>query len=98
MYVFDTLISNSTRSPLSMLYGPGDFQLILVDHHNAFGSLGDRPAYLGNTSLSVGEEWQSALLEIDDESLHENLADVLDKDRLAALGKRRNKLLKNSSH
>jgi hypothetical protein len=94
MYVFDALIHNSARTPLSMLYGPDDFQLMLVDHGNSFGKQTDKPAYLGNITLTIGSEWRDALLEIDDEELNEKLGDVLDENRLSALAKRRDALLK----
>jgi hypothetical protein len=95
MYVFDALIHNSARTPLSMLYGPDDFQLMLVDHGNSFGKQKDRPAYLGEINLTIGSEWRTALLEINNEELRENLGDVLDKNRLSALAKRRDALLKD---
>lgn len=96
MYVFDTLIHNTTRSPLSMLYGPEDFQLMLVDHGNSFGLQNGSPAYLKNVEFAVGDEWRAALLAITDEKLRENLEDVLDKGRLAALSMRRDELIKRS--
>ena len=45
----------------------------------------------------IGDEWQTALLEIDDKELRKNLGDVLDKDRLSALGKRRDALIRDSN-
>jgi hypothetical protein len=96
MHVFDALIHNSTRSPLSMLYYPDDWQLLLLDHDQAFGKATGRPAYLENRELVVGEEWQTALRELDDERLRASLGDVLDKRRLAALAKRRDALIRDS--
>jgi len=93
MYVFDSLIHNSARTPLSMLYGPDKFQLMLVDHRNSFGIERNRPAYLRNIDLVIGDEWRNALLGIDDKKLHKNLGDVLDKNRLSALAKRRDALI-----
>jgi len=96
MYVYDTLINNSARTPLSMLYGAEDFQLMLVDHRSAFGTSKGRPAYLENIELTIGREWRTALLEIDDKKLRKDLGDVLDKKRLAALAKRRDALITDS--
>lgn len=96
MHIFDTLINNSARTPLSMLYGAEDFQLMLVDHRNSFSTSNDRPGYLGNTELTIGCEWRRALLEIDDKTLRKELADVLDKKRLTALAKRRDALIADS--
>jgi len=98
MYIYDTLINNSARTPLSMLYGAEDFQLMLVDHGRSFSTSNDRPAYLGNTGLTIGREWRRALLEIDDKKLRKQLEDVLDKKRLAALAGRRDALIADSKH
>lgn len=95
MYVFDTLVHNTARTPLSMLYGPKYFQLMLVDHGNAFGTQKSRPVYLSNIELTIGDQWRTALQGIDDKTLRENLDDVLNKDHLSALGKRRDLLLEN---
>jgi hypothetical protein len=58
---------------------------LLVNHENSFGTNKERPAYLKNIKLTIGDQWRTALLEIDDKTLRINLGDVLDKRRLAAL-------------
>lgn len=98
MYVFDALIGNPARTPSTMLYSPDDWLLMLVDHESSFGAETDRPAYLKEIELAIGEQWRMALLEIDDETLRANLGDVLDKRRLAALSKRRDTMITDSSH
>ena len=98
MYVFDALIHNGARTPLSMLYSPDHWQLMLVNHENSFTTSKDRPAYLDNIELNIGQQWRSALLEIDDEKLHSNLGGVLGKRRLAALAKRRDTLIADSNN
>ena len=97
MYVYDALIHNTARTPLSMLYSPDDWQLVLVDHENSFSTKTDRPTYLKNVELIIGDQWRNALLELNDEKLRKNLGDVLDKRRLAALGKRRDALIEESN-
>jgi len=97
MYVYDALIYNPARTPLSMLYSPDNWQLTLVNHENSFSTKKDRPNYLKNTELTIGAQWRTALLDIDDEKLRTNLGDVLDKRRLAALAKRRDALIKDST-
>ena len=79
-----------------MLYSPDDWQLMLVNHVNSFSTKKDRPTYLKNIELIIGDQWRTALLEIDDEKLRTNLGDVLDRRRLAALAKRRDALIKDS--
>jgi len=96
MYVFDTLIHNSARTPLSMLYNPDNWQLMLVNHENSFSTKKVRPTYLNNIKLTIGDAWRTALNELSDEKLRVNLGDVLDKRRLAALAKRRDALIKVS--
>jgi len=98
MYVFDALINNPVRTPLSMLYNPDDWQLMLVNHENSFGTQKDRPAYLKNIEFTIGDQWRTALSELDDEILRTNLGDVLNKRRLAALARRRDALIQDSSH
>jgi len=96
MYVFDALIHNPIRTPLSMLYSPDNWQLMLVNHEKSFGTNTGRPAYLNDIDLAIGEQWRTALLEIDDEKLSLDLGDSLSKRRLAALIKRRDALIAES--
>ena len=93
MHVFDALINNSARTPASMLYSREDFSLMLVDHDRSFGASPGRPAYLEGIELAVGDQWRTALYKLTDEALRAELGDVLDDDRLAALGVRRDALL-----
>ncbi len=97
MYVYDALIHNPVRTPLSMLYSPDNWQLMLVNHENSFSTKKDRPAYLKNVALALGDQWRTALVEIDDERLRAELGDVLDKGRLKALAKRRDALIEGSN-
>jgi len=97
MYVYDALIHNPARTPLSMLYSPDDWQLMLVNHENSFSTKKDRPTYLKNIELAIGDQWRTALLELNDEKLRTNLGDVLDKRRLTALAKRRDALIEGSN-
>lgn len=97
MYVYDALIHNPARTPATMLYSPDNWQLMLIDHKDSFSTKKDRPAYLRNIRLTIGDQWRKALLEINDGKLRENLGDVLDKKRLAALASRRDALIKVSS-
>ena len=97
MYIYDALIHNPLRTPLSMLYSPNIWQLMLINHQNSFGTKKDRPTYLKNIKLEIGDQWRTALLELDDQTLLTNLGDVLDKHRLAALSKRRDALIEDSN-
>ena len=93
MYVFDTLIYNEGRSLKRMLYEPGRWNLILVEHERAFKSSKGRPPHLVNAAVNVSDGWREALAELTDDVLAEHFADVLDKRRLKSLGARRDQLL-----
>jgi hypothetical protein len=93
LYVFDALIYYERRPPSSMVYNAQDWQLMSTGHSNAFGTRGGRPAYLAKVPLDVTNTWVDALTSLSDDVLTENLGDVLDKRRIAALGKRRDLLL-----
>jgi len=97
MYVYDALINNPARTPLSMLYSPGNWQLMLVNHENSFSTKKDRPTYLENIELTIGDQWRTALLKIDDGKLSAELGDVLDNRHLSALANRRDALIEDSN-
>ena len=97
MYVFDTLIGNAARVPQSMLYGPNDWQLSLVNHGDTFGTDKKRPRYLGEVDLQLGPAWVKALTSLTEERLEAELGDVLDRRRLRALAARRDRLLADSA-
>jgi hypothetical protein len=96
MYVFDALINNPSRNPLSMLYREENGLLMLVDHGRAFAADTSLERYLEDFELNVTDQWRKALSEVDDEELRANLADVLDRRRLDALSERRDALIRMS--
>ena len=96
MYVFDALVYNPGRQPQSIRYVPGNWQLLLTGHGEAFAAKSDRPAWLKDARLEVGEAWKEALASLGDEVLQAELGAVLDKRRLSALAKRRDALLKGA--
>lgn len=97
MYVFDALVYNPGRRPQTMVYNTGEWQLMLTGHQDSFASKRGRPPWLQAVDLRLGASWVRALQTIDDETLEQNLGDVLDKKRLGALGKRRDELLKDAT-
>ena len=96
MYIFDALIFNVGRNPEFMLYSPDNWQLILMKHDQAFKTSKDRPPYLKNTELVYTPSWQDTLTSLSNEVLQTELGDVLGKRELAAIGKRRDRLLKEA--
>jgi hypothetical protein len=92
MYVFDALTFNPGRLPQTMLYGRGDWQLMLIGHDNAFAPRDGRPPYLRDTELELDGTWLEALTRVSDNVIRENLGDVLDRRRLNALIERRGEL------
>ena len=93
MYLFDALIRNEGRSRARMLYSPDVWQLLLVDHEDAFGSRKTFPRHLENAPIEVGEAWKEALARLDSDLLEEKLGDVLDERRRDALLARRDELV-----
>ena len=93
MYVFDTLGHNPGRHTDSMLYSRDNYQLMLVDNTAMFGTSGSRPAYLQDVALKVGDYWTGSLQLLTAATLNEQLGDVLDKRRVKALLKRRDRIL-----
>jgi hypothetical protein len=93
MYIFDALAHNALRQPQDILYNPGNWQLMLTGHSEAFAAKSGRPAWLKDAELDVGKAWEEALRSMSDEVLQTEFGDVLDKRRLSALTKRRDALL-----
>jgi hypothetical protein len=81
-----------------MLYSPDDWYLMLVDHKHSFDPQTGLPTSLQDVELVIGDQWRAALINLDDEALRTGLGDVLDKERLAALGNRRDALIENAIH
>jgi len=95
MYVFDALVYNPGRGPTNMLYNTENWQLILNNNGETFGTKRGRPPYLAQTPLDLNSYWKQALAGLDDETLETTFSDVLDKRRITALAKRRDRLLDN---
>lgn len=93
MPIFDALIFNEGRSLQSIRYSPDTWQLLLTAHHLAFTTDSGRPKFLEGRELKLNGRWRKALEALTDDVLTEHLGDVLDKKRIAALGKRRDELL-----
>lgn len=93
MVVFDALIHNEGRTAESIRYNQSNWQLILVDHGEAFDTSKRRPSHLENVVLRIDDGWQRALRSLDKDEVSEQLGDVLDGRRIRALFARRDKLL-----
>jgi len=93
MYLFDALIYNERRSLERMLYSTDIWQLVLVEHADAFGTGKNRPRYLANVTLTVNPAWRRMLEDLDEDGLEKALGEVLDKRRRRALLARRDRLL-----
>lgn len=97
MYVFDVLIYNEGRSLQRMLYDTASWRLMLSQHDLAFANRKGRPKHLMGISLAISDGWKQALNRMTEEVVIENLGEVLDKRRLAALMARRDQLLRESA-
>ena len=95
MYIFDALVYNPGRGPTNMLYNTENWQLILNNNGETFGTKRGRPRYLQQAQLELNSFWKRALVGLDDDTLESILGDVLDKRRITALAKRRDQLLED---
>lgn len=96
MYIFDALIYNPGRAPTNMLYNLENWQLILDNNSGTFSTKRGRPPYLANAPIVINSAWRQALTSLDEETLQQQFADVLDKRRITALARRRDQLLELS--
>jgi hypothetical protein len=97
MLVFDALIRNEGRVGTSIRYDRSDWQLILVDHSDTFGTGKDRPRHLKDVQIKLGTTWRAALGSLTEERLDAELGDVLDARRARALRIRRDDLLNSAT-
>ena len=79
-----------------MLYSTDNWQLMLNAHQDSFANKRGRPPWLKQAQLDLNEGWVDALARLSDERMQQELGDVLDKRRLAALGKRRDQLFEEA--
>lgn len=93
MYIFDALVYNPGRSPQNMVYSPDNWQIMLVGNGETMSTRRGRPPYLREVAFDLTDSWVAALSALDDETLEEQFADLLDKRRIDALGRRRDELL-----
>ena len=93
MSIFDGLTANAARTTDTILYNLDTWEVVLTGFDQSFTTSTKKPAYLSDGRITVGASWQAALKLLDDNALQERFADVLDKRRIKALGKRRDYLL-----
>ncbi len=92
MFIFDVLTYNDGRNGSNILYDLDLWQLMLVDHGNAFSTRKGVPKRLQGASYEVGQAWKDTLTSISDEDLRQQLGDVLDQKRLRSLSVRGHEL------
>lgn len=93
LYIFDVLVNNNGRTPESMVYNTGNWQVMSMGHDQAFNTRVTRPGYLQNQTLTITASWQQVLRNLTDERLNDALSDVLSSRQISAVGKRRDYLL-----
>ena len=93
MSIFDALVANTGRSTDTLLYNLDTWEVVLTGFAESFTTSTTKPAYLKDGRIEVGNAWKTALQAMDDAKLEATFADVLDKRRIKALGKRRDYLL-----
>ena len=93
MSIFDALVANTARSTETLQYNLDTWEVLLTGFDQSFTTSTTRPTYLRDGRIKVGNAWKEALKALDDDTLQATFADVLDKRRIKALGKRRDYLL-----
>ncbi len=93
MHIFDALINNPSRTPSSMMYDPGEWKLMLVDHQNSFGEQNGPLSFLENGKIPIDGEWRTALAELHDNTLRELLQNELSERQLKVLFERRDQMI-----
>jgi hypothetical protein len=85
MSVFDALTYNEGRTARNILYNLDWWQLMLVGHDRAFSTRKGLPASLKTARFDVGNRWKEVISALDEAALQNELGDVLDQKRIAAL-------------
>lgn len=94
MYLYDALVHHEGRSRRNMVYDPAaGYRLLYLDNERAFANSSVFPDYLDKRRLSPGPEWRRRLEALDEPTIEQSFAELLDKRRRKALLKRRNRLL-----
>jgi len=85
MFVFDALTYNENRNGKNILYSLDFWQLMLVEHGDAFSGRKGVPARLKAVPYEVGQGWKDTLSSFTEDELQQGLGDVLGKKRVSAL-------------
>ena len=93
MFVFDVLLRNPGRNGSNLLYNLDMWQVMLIDHSQAFVAKKGLPPNLKSVPFVVSQTWKDALAALTDDVLQEQLGDVLDKKRMRSLSVRRDELI-----
>ena len=93
VYAFDALILNDDRRSTTLWYDTTDWRPLLVDHSRSFRNRAGVPSYLRDRQLTLTGELRRRLQELDVTQLRRELGRWLTDDQIAALLRRRDRLL-----
>ncbi|ACV27365.1 metallophosphoesterase [Kangiella koreensis] len=97
MHVFDLLIHNDDRNTGNELYSLDTGYLWLIDHSRSFRNQYMLPKYDLPPLSSLSLQFEQALKSLSKQSLEEELGSLLNAKQIAALLKRRDKILETYS-
>ncbi len=92
---WDILIFNEDRTYQNIQYTESNWLLILIDHSRAFRIDNSRPLYLKKAKLKYPQELADRLATFDQDQLYAAIGDIVDRNQLKSLLKRRDGLLKD---
>ncbi len=95
MYVLDALIYNVDRNPANILVGKVDPDVFHpIDHSRAFRPNANLPPESGGAGVPIPAPGAAALQAFDLDDLTALLGDLLDRDQIRTIAKRRDRLVK----
>ena len=93
MRVFDMLIHNFDRNPTNILIEEDQGQLVWIDHSRSFSFRRKLPRDI-DRNIKLTPEVRKALLDLTKSKIKENMSDLLNKNQISALLRRRDLILK----
>lgn len=93
MRVFDLLIHNFDRNPSNILIEDYQGQLLWIDHSRSFSYDRNLPTDIDRSNIRLTPELKQELLKLTRENLKEVLGDLLNRNQIRAIIKRRDLIL-----
>ncbi|TQV71043.1 hypothetical protein FLL45_22210 [Aliikangiella marina] len=93
MRVFDLLIHNFDRNPTNILIEENQGQLVWIDHSRSFSFRRKLPREIDRSNIKLTPEVRKALTELTKDKVKKSMGDLLNRNQINALMKRRDLIL-----